>query len=543
MVAAVGLVSLPGSSVAAWRISLVVGSVASCSRSWVGAVTSSALMALMVWVRALTALWRATRSARSISTVPSWALGVPLAAPAAGGPVGAVDLQDPLPVRGQEAGQSGAVAAGAFHTPGLDLAERAGPAQQLGVAGAGGLDLGGGQPPAELVSGRGNMQVLVGVDPDGDAWRLGICHGGRAILSIRRDGWSHRPGGRTALRRVWWQQAPIRSRVSGWCRWCGHGAGPTDLTAGTRPVVVGVRPTPQPHQHIARARLGRRIVQQAQGQWEPESDLTKTAQRTARRPQLELTDLTSGTKPVVIGVKPLRYDRHTKIIAVGTIRGVAPPFRQPAGRRAGPSPTDDVRMGRRPRSSPSTREACAWRRGPASPQPKTWKTRRPGGMSPVNTAELADAVCKAERRVLEIQTKLHRWARDDPHRRFDDLFNLVADPGFLLVAWDRVRGNKGAKTAGVDGRTVRSISWTIGVEDFLDRLRSQLKDSSFTPLPVRERMIPKQGGKQRRLGIATVTDRVVQASLKLVLEPIFEADFLPCSYGFRPNRRAHDAVA
>ena len=72
---------------------------------------------------------------------------------------------------------------------------------------------------------------------------------------------------------------------------------------------------------------------------------------------------------------------------------------------------------------------------------------------------------------------------------------------------------------------------------------SQLKDRSFRPLPVRERMIPKAGGKQRRLGIATVTDRVVQASLKLVLEPIFEADFLPCSYGFRPNRRAHDAVA
>ena len=70
-----------------------------------------------------------------------------------------------------------------------------------------------------------------------------------------------------------------------------------------------------------------------------------------------------------------------------------------------------------------------------------------------------------------------------------------------------------------------------------------MKDRSFRPLPVRERMIPKAGGKMRRLGIATVRDRVVQASLKLVLEPIFEADFLPCSYGFRPNRRAHDAVA
>ena len=69
----------------------------------------------------------------------------------------------------------------------------------------------------------------------------------------------------------------------------------------------------------------------------------------------------------------------------------------------------------------------------------------------MNTDELEYALLRAERRVLEIQTKLHRWAGDDPHRRFDDLFNLVADPGFLLVAWDRVRGNKGARTAGVDG--------------------------------------------------------------------------------------------
>jgi RNA-directed DNA polymerase len=106
-----------------------------------------------------------------------------------------------------------------------------------------------------------------------------------------------------------------------------------------------------------------------------------------------------------------------------------------------------------------------------------------------------------------------------------------------------VRGNRGAKTAGVDGRTAASIAVGTGVEEFLGGLRSALKDRSFRPLPVRERMIPKSGGKLRRLGIATITDRVVQASLKLVLEPIFEADFHPCSYGFRPNRRAHDAVA
>ena len=166
----------------------------------------------------------------------------------------------------------------------------------------------------------------------------------------------------------------------------------------------------------------------------------------------------------------------------------------------------------------------------------------PGG-SPVNTDESELALFRAERRVREIQTKLHRWARDDPHRRFDDLFNLVADPAFLLVAWDRVRSNKGARTAGVDGATAASIAASEGVEEFLDELRSQLRDRSFRPLPVRERMIPKAGGKRRRLGIATVRDRVVQASLKLVLEPIFEADFLPCSYGFRPRRRTHDAVA
>ncbi|MDV5145409.1 group II intron reverse transcriptase/maturase [Streptomyces sp. SBC-4] len=161
----------------------------------------------------------------------------------------------------------------------------------------------------------------------------------------------------------------------------------------------------------------------------------------------------------------------------------------------------------------------------------------------MNTDALEWALMKAERRVLEIQTKLHRWATDDPDRRFDDLFNLVADPAFLLVAWDRVRGNKGARTAGVDGKTARYIEAAQGVEVFLDKLRSQVKDRSFTPVPVRERIIPKANGKLRRLGIPTVADRVVQASLKLLLEPIFEADFLPCSYGFRPKRRAHDAIA
>jgi len=161
----------------------------------------------------------------------------------------------------------------------------------------------------------------------------------------------------------------------------------------------------------------------------------------------------------------------------------------------------------------------------------------------VNTDELEQAIYMAELRVLEIQTKLHRWASDDPHRRFDDLYNLVTDPAFLLVAWGRVRGNKGARTAGVDGETARYIEAVRGVEGFLAELRADLKARAFQPLPARRRGIPKAGGKVRYLGISTVRDRVAQASLKLVLEPVFEADFLPCSYGFRPGRRAHDAVA
>ncbi|MFF3439129.1 group II intron reverse transcriptase/maturase [Streptosporangium sp. NPDC002721] len=149
------------------------------------------------------------------------------------------------------------------------------------------------------------------------------------------------------------------------------------------------------------------------------------------------------------------------------------------------------------------------------------------------------------RRVSEMQAKLHRWAAAEPGRRFDDLFNLVHDPATLLVAFDRVAGNAGSRTPGVDRLTVADVEECIGITGLLDDLRTRLKQGSFRPLPVRERVIPKPGGsgKVRRLGIPTVTDRVVQAALKLVLEPIFEADFQPVSFGFRPRRRAQDAIA
>ncbi len=135
-----------------------------------------------------------------------------------------------------------------------------------------------------------------------------------------------------------------------------------------------------------------------------------------------------------------------------------------------------------------------------------------------------------------MQAKLHRWAVADPGRRFDDLFNFVYDPATLLMAFARVAGNQGARTPGVDGLRVADIEECVGVPGFLDDLRAAVKDGTFRPLPVRERKIPKPGGsgKVRALGIPTVADRVVQAALKLVLEPIFEADFLPVSYGSDP---------
>jgi RNA-directed DNA polymerase len=147
----------------------------------------------------------------------------------------------------------------------------------------------------------------------------------------------------------------------------------------------------------------------------------------------------------------------------------------------------------------------------------------------------------AERRVLGWQTKLHRWAAQDEQAGFGDLFNLVCDPATLLVAWERVKRNRGSRTAGVDGQTRKRVE-QMGVEKLLDELRQELKSGAYRPLPSRQRLIPKRSGKLRSLGISALRDRIVQMAAKLVLEPIFEADFCPTSYGFRPGRRAQDAI-
>ena len=134
-----------------------------------------------------------------------------------------------------------------------------------------------------------------------------------------------------------------------------------------------------------------------------------------------------------------------------------------------------------------------------------------------------------------------RWAVQDEQKSFGDLFNLVCDPATLLVAWERVKRNRGSRTAGVDGQTRKQVE-QAGVDGVLAKLREELKEGTYRPLPARERLIPKRSGKLRSLGISALRDRIVQTAAKLVLEPIFEADFCPTSYGFRPGRRAQDAV-
>ena len=147
-------------------------------------------------------------------------------------------------------------------------------------------------------------------------------------------------------------------------------------------------------------------------------------------------------------------------------------------------------------------------------------------------------------RVAEMQAKLHRWAAADPGRRFDDLFNFVHDPATLKVAFDRVAGNRGANTPGVDGLRVADVEGAIGVPGFLDGLRAAFKEGSLGRCRCgNARSQARRFGEGAQARYTDGADRVVQAALSLVLEPIFEADFLPVSYGFRPMRRAHDAVA
>ena len=139
--------------------------------------------------------------------------------------------------------------------------------------------------------------------------------------------------------------------------------------------------------------------------------------------------------------------------------------------------------------------------------------------------------------VRELQRTLYRAAKADPGRRLHALYDKVHRRDVLERAWELVRANHGA--AGTDRQTITDVE-RYGVSRLLDELAADLRDGSYRALPARRVFIPKPGRpqEQRPLSIPTVRDRVVQAALKLVIEPVFEADFLRCSFGFRPREPA-----
>lgn len=142
-------------------------------------------------------------------------------------------------------------------------------------------------------------------------------------------------------------------------------------------------------------------------------------------------------------------------------------------------------------------------------------------------------------KVRELQRRLWACAKRSRTRRFHALYDRIWRDDVLEEAWRRVQSNRGG--AGVDQTTIADIAGN-GVERFLQEIQSTLRAGTYRPQPVRRHYIEKSDGKQRPLGIPTVKDRVVQMATKLVIEPIFEADFLPCSYGFRPKKSATQAL-
>ena len=142
--------------------------------------------------------------------------------------------------------------------------------------------------------------------------------------------------------------------------------------------------------------------------------------------------------------------------------------------------------------------------------------------------------------IRTLQRKLYRKAKQEPACRFHALYDKVYRADILSHAYHLVRANKGG--AGIDGVTFEAIEENEGAPTFIGELEEALRNKTYKPDPVKRVMIPKSDGSQRPLGIPTIRDRVAQMAVKLVIEPIFEADFCATSYGFRPKKSAHDAV-
>ena len=142
-------------------------------------------------------------------------------------------------------------------------------------------------------------------------------------------------------------------------------------------------------------------------------------------------------------------------------------------------------------------------------------------------------------KVRVLQRKLYRAAKDNPRRKFGALYDKVYRQDVLRQAWSNVEANKGA--AGIDGQTIAAVE-EYGVQRLLGEIGEVLRRKAYRASPVRRVYIPKPDGRQRPLGIPIVADRIVQAAVKIVIEPIFEAGFADFSYGFRPKRSAQNAL-
>ena len=145
----------------------------------------------------------------------------------------------------------------------------------------------------------------------------------------------------------------------------------------------------------------------------------------------------------------------------------------------------------------------------------------------------------SKEKVRQLQNKLYLTAKKCDSRRFHALYDKVYRDDVLFEAWKRVKANKGS--SGVDGIGIEDIE-EMGIEKYLSEIKSELMDGKYKPSPVKRVMIPKPDGSERPLGIPTVKDRIVQMATKIAIEPVFEADFRECSYGFRPKRSAKQAL-